>query len=174
MIFFDINEYQNLEGKRFKLPSLGGQWKVIFDFKPTEYVREERERIVMSLVLYHNNPRFKYLRLRLAIGSSKICLHSCDIVNHPTPVGESKITIESNELPEVGKWTRVEISHQKEDDKYFLYLTVGGKELGRKEVTSGELRGPAGTLVNIGKSNIENYLISIQPGLVRRLIALGK
>ena len=125
----------------------------------------------MSLVLYHNNRRIieqdKYLGL--AIGSSKICLHSCDIVNR-----ESKITIESNELPEVGKWTRVEISHQKEDDKYFLYLTVGGNELGRKEVTSGELRGPAGTLVNIGKSNIENYPISIQPGLVRRLIALGK
>ena len=123
----------------------------------------------MSLVLYHNNRRFKYLGL--AIGSSKICLHSCDIVNHPTPVGESKITIESNELPEVGKWTRVEISHQKEDDKYFLYLTVGGKELGRKEVTSGELRGPAGTVVN---GNIKNFPIPIQPGLFRRLIALGK
>ena len=127
----------------------------------------------MSLVLYHNNRRIieqdKYLGL--AIGSSKICLHSCDIVNHATPVGESQITIESNELPEVGKWTRVEISHQKEDDKYFLYLAVGGKELGRKEVTSGELRGPAGTVVN---GNIKNFPIPIQPGLFRRLIALGK
>ena len=174
MIFFDINEYQNLEEKRFKLPSLGGQWKVIFDFKPTEYVREERERIVMSLVLYHNNPRFKYLRVRLAIGSSKICLHSCDIVKDDVSryvQSTPKFTIESNELPEVGKWTRVEISHEKEDDKYFLYLAVGGKELGRKEVTSGELRGPAGTVVN---GNIKNFQIPIQPGLFRRLIALGK
>ena len=149
------------------MPSLGGQWKVIFDFKLTEYVQEERERIVMSLVLYHNSRRFKCLGL--AIGSSKICLHSCDIVNHPTPVGESKITIESNELPEVGKWTRVEISHEKEEDKYFLYLTVGGKELGKSDVTFAESRAapPASTFLHLN-------VTKTQPGFVRRLVALRK
>ena len=172
MIFFDTSENQLGRGRSFDLPPLGGQWKIIFDFKPTEYVQEERKRIVMSLVMSYNSRQFMFLEL--SVRSQKIFLRSYDMMYGRDPVGELKMTIESNELPEVDKWTRVEISHEKEDDKYFLYLTVGGNELGRKEVTSGELRGPAGTLVNIGKSNIENYPISIQPGLVRRLIALGK
>ena len=156
------------------MPSLGGQWKVIFDFKPTEYVREERERIVMSLVLYHNNRRFKYLGL--AIGSSKICLHSCDIVKDDVSryvQSTPKFTIESNELPEVGKWTRVEISHEKEEDKYFLYLTVGGKELGKSDITFAESRAapPTDTFLRIGTDDVRR---DTQPGFVRRLVALRK
>ena len=169
MIFFDTSENQLGRGRSFDLPPLGGQWKIIFDFKPTEYVQEERKRIVMSLVMSYNSRQFMFLEL--SVRSQKIFLRSYDMMYGRDPVGELKMTIESNELPEVDKWTRVEISHEKEDDKYFLYLAVGGKELGRKEVTSGELRGPAGTVVN---GNIKNFPIPIQPGLFRRLIALGK
>ena len=167
MIFFDTNEHQIGEDRRFQLPPLGDQWKIFFDFKPTEYIQDEWQRIVVCLSLCHND-RQAAGYYSLVIGSPKIFLYMHNLV------GETEVAFESNELPAIDEWTRVEISHKKEEDKYFLYLTVGGNELGRKEVTSGELRGPAGTLVNIGKSNIENYPITIQPGLVRRLIALGK
>ena len=42
--------------------------------------------------------------------------------------------MESAQLPKVGEWTRIEISHEKTDDKFFLSLSVGGSEVGREEV----------------------------------------
>ena len=166
MVFFDTNEHQLGEKRLFELPPLGGQWKIIFDFKPTEYIQDERQRIVMSLGLGHNDHRVT--GYSLAIGSPKICL--CCRIKHPKASVHEVGLVESNEVPVVGDWTRVEISHEKEEDKYFLYLTVGGKELGRKDVTTEELRGAPGTLLCIG----ENDPGLIQPGFIRRLVALKK
>ena len=170
MIFFDINEHQI--GDKvccFQMPKLGDQWKIFFDFKPTEYIQDERLRTCVFLVLGHNDRRANCLGLAIR-GSSKIFLH-CGILHFGGVLdGEKEVAFESNELPVIDKWTRVEISHEKENDKYFLYLTVGGKELGRKDVTTEELRGAPGTLLCIG----ENDPGLIQPGFIRRLVALKK
>ena len=165
MIFFDTSEHQLGEKRLFELPPLGGQWKIIFDFKPTEYIQDERQRIVMSLVVGHNDPRVA--GYSLAIGPPKIFLR-CRI-KHPNASVHEVGSVESNELPVVGKWTRVEISHEMEEDKYFLYLTVGGKELGKSDVTFAESRAapPASTFLHL---NVRHT----QPGFVRRLVALRK
>ena len=166
MIFFDTNEHQLGEKRLFQLPPLGGQWKIIFDFKPTEYIQDERKRIVMSLGMGHNDQRVT--AYSLAIGSPKICL--CCRIKHPNAGVHS--VVESNELPVVGEWTRVEISHEKEEDKYFLYLTVGGKELGKSDITFAESRAapPTDTFLRIGTDDVRDT----HPGFVRRLVALRK
>ena len=167
LIFFDTSEHQLGEKRLFQLPPLGGQWKIIFDFKPTEYIQDGRKRIVMSLGLGHNDHRVT--GYSLAIGSPKIFLR-CRIM-HPNASAavHSVGKVESNELPVVGEWTRVEISREKEEDKYFLYLTVGGKELGKSDVTFAESRAapPASTFLHLN-------VTKTQPGFVRRLVALRK
>ena len=48
--------------------------------------------------------------------------------------------LESNQLPRIGEWTRMELSHEEEDGKFFLSFAVGGRELGRKEETDPKFR----------------------------------
>ena len=167
MIFFDINEHQI--GDKvccFQMPKLGDQWKIFFDFKPTEYIQDERQRIVMSLVVGHNDPRVA--GYSLTIGSPKISLR-CRIM-HPNASAavHSVGKVESNELPVVGEWTRVEISREKEEDKYLLYLTVGGKELGKSDITFTESRAAprTDTFLHLHRDT--------QPGFIRRLVVLRK
>ena len=76
----------------------------------------------------------------------------------------------STQLPKVGEWTRMEIGHEKVDDKYFLSLSVGGREVGRKEMVDPELRNPTDVQVCIG-SKIGR---SSSPGFIRRLVILEK
>ena len=166
MIFFDTSEHQLGEKRLFQLPALGDQWKIIFDFKPTEYIQDERQRIVMTLAVGHNDHRVT--GYSLVIGPPKIFLCCCRIM-HPDAGVQEVGLLESNELPVVGEWTRVEISREKEEDKYFLYLTVGGKELGKSDITFAESRAapPANTFLHL-------HVRDTHPGSVRRLVALRK
>ena len=78
------------------------------------------------------------------------------------------VRLGSNQLPKVGEWTRIEISREEIDGKYFLALSVGGKEVGRKEVS--EQR----ELVNV-KFVLGHYLREkCQLGFIRRLVVLEK
>ena len=45
----------------------------------------------------------------------------------------SKSCVASTQPPEAGEWTRIEMSHAEVDGKYFLSLSVGGREVGRME-----------------------------------------
>ena len=70
--------------------------------------------------------------------------------------------------PAVGEWTRIEVSHEEEDGKYFLSLAVGDAEVVKQEVTDLELRNLSGVKIMFGGLKIS------QPGCVRRLIVLQK
>ena len=76
----------------------------------------------------------------------------------------------STQLPKVGEWTRVEIGHEKVDEKYFLALSIGGREVGRKEVTDPKLRKLTDVKIGIGHWDEERR----QPGFIRRLVVLEK
>ena len=77
---------------------------------------------------------------------------------------EDPLVLESNQLPRIGEWTRIEVSH---DGEYFLSFAVGGRELGRKEKTDPEFREMADVRIYIGRHGI-------QPGFIRRLLVLQK
>ena len=83
---------------------------------------------------------------------------------------ETGAFLQSNQLPEVGEWTRIEMSHEEEDGKYFLSLSLGGKEVGREEVSDPLLRNLIDAQVTIGHSKRE----LTQPGFIRRLVILEK
>ena len=81
----------------------------------------------------------------------------------------SKSCVASTQPPEAGEWTRIEMSHEKVDGKYFLSLSVGGREVGRMEADP-RLRHLTLVKVVIGGGKLEFNL----PCLVRRLVVLEK
>ena len=88
-------------------------------------------------------------------------VHYIDESHNPIPATPF---LESSQLPEIGEWTRIEISHEEVESNYFLSWSVGGREVGREEA------GPdlkKLTDVKIGGG-------SYQPGFVRRLVVLEK
>ena len=62
------------------------------------------------------------------------------IINDNNQAQPERDVMSTQQLPKVGEWTRIEIGHEKVDEKYFLFLSVGGREVGRKEVTDPGLR----------------------------------
>ena len=151
-----------------EIPKLGNQWRVIHDFKPTEYLQAE------------NPPTTATLSLRVVfMGDNKTII----AIEFPFPkIGlahafhdenmerRTEYAVTSTQLPKVGEWTRVEIGHEKVDEKYFLALSVGGREVGRKEVSGPELRNLTDVNVYIGHPVEKNC----QPGFIRRLVVLEK
>ena len=77
--------------------------------------------------------------------------------------------VASTQPPEAGDWTRIEMSHKEVDGKYFLSLSVGGREVGRMEADP-RLRQLTLVKVFIGGGETKFN----QPCLVRRLVLLEK
>ena len=72
------------------------------------------------------------------------------------------------QLPKIGEWTRIVISHEEEGGKYYLSFGVGGTQMARKEVTDPELRNMSDVKIRIGKSNRP------QLGFIKGLVVLQK
>ena len=169
LVFFDTKEHQipNNLMTLAEIPKLGNQWRVIHDFKPTEYLQAE------------NPPTTATLSLRVVfMGDNKTII----AIEFPFPkIGlahafhdenmerRTEYAVTSTQLPKVGEWTRMEIGHEKVDGKFFLSLSVGGMEVGRKEVDDPGLRKPTDVKVRIG-----SLTQRIQPGFIRRLVVLEK
>ena len=149
------------------IPKLEAQWKIIHDFKPTEYFQ---------------NAKGGYLSLGLRCGG--VSREKAGIVFFPSILKLSTkagirsdeglptehLAIECNKIPPIGEWTRMEISHEKEDGKYFLSFSIGGTEVGRKEVAIPMFRERTNVKVIIGS----NKMGRSQPGFIRGLVVLQK
>ena len=100
------------------IPKLADQWKIIHDFKPTEYSDTAVASVWMS-----------------ASGSGRLDILSIYFDQSGVQLAGRSVGIpKSNQLPKLGEWTRIEISHEMEDGKYFVAFSVGGKEVGRTVV----------------------------------------
>ena len=73
-----------------------------------------------------------------------------------------------NQLPKIGEWTRIVISHEEEGGKYYLSLGVGGTQVARKEVTDPELRNMTDVKISAGNNNRP------QLGFIKGLVVLQK
>ena len=156
LVYFDTEEYQiKDEGVELvAISKLGTQWKIIHDFKPMELPPGPVLRFKISFWIHvAGNLPFT----ALAFSPSTIYLEF-----------EDNILFESNQLPKVGEWTRIEIGYEKgENGKLFLTFTVGGKML----ATMDYLGGFEFTDVRIGiGANHQDF----QPGFIRRLVVLEK
>ena len=148
-----------------RLPKLASQWKIIHDFKATEYLQTFQQP--GSLCVRVEKP-FRHGLVGLCFSFPKIVLAHSILRENNQP--EKGVFLQSNQLPEVGEWTRIEISHEEVEGKYFLSLSVGGREVGREEVTDPQLRELTDAKVTIGHNDRELS----QPGYIRRLVVLEK
>ena len=165
LLFFDIkDQLYPLEGERKVLahiPKLGTQWKIIHEFNPTEYLKEHSAGLVVSA----GKPLHSYISIDFLFPNI-YCYYGVHETANTTPAFS---TMESLQLPKIGEWTRIEISHEEVDGKYFLSFSVGGREAGRMEAGQA-LRKLTDVSVTIG--HLEG--VQTQPGFVRRLLILEK
>ena len=99
--------------------------------------------------------------------STTLLMHT-DLGNNMLQQAEPLPAVTSNKLPKIGEWTRIEMTHEEVDGRYFLSLSVGGKEWGREEVTNTELGSLTDVTVCTGLGQYS------QPGFIRRLVVLHK
>ena len=102
------------------------------------------------------------------VSSSKTLLMHTGLGNNMPHHAEPLPAVTRNKLPKIGEWTRIEMTHEKVDGKYFLSLSVGGKDWGREEVTNTELGSLTDVTVCTGLGQYS------QPGFIRRLVVLQK
>ena len=106
------------------IPKLRPQWKVFLDFQPTSFPQDEQPHVAFAVSCRVNAG--SVVVLAIAFKGSRVFLVQDDLI-------EADILVESSSLPKIGEWTRIEISHEEAEDKFYLGLTVGGVLLGRRE-----------------------------------------
>ena len=155
------------------------QWKIIHDFKPTEYLSQADSvdclggLYVAKIHSFIHSPLIPLSAWWLVavwfnVTSSTTLLMHTDLGNNMLQQAEPLPSVTSNKLPKIGEWTRIEMTHEKVDGKYFLSLSVGGKDWGREEVTNTELGRLSDVTVCTG---LGQYT---QSGFIRRLVVLQK
>ena len=157
LAFFDTRE-QDLPEKEMsfaKIPKLAPEWKIIFELKVQLMVdaielRIRYGEIVSQLITTFVNSG---IQLRQIIWD--------DDLNQPTVR-----VIQSNIKPKIGEWTKIEISHEKVGDEYFLAFSVDGREVGMAEVLDPELRNLTDLEIMTKGAETE--------GVIRRVIVLEK
>ena len=95
-----------------------------------------------------------------------VLTHLVSGLHNPVQAG----AVVSSQLPKVGEWSRIEMTHERINDKCFLSLTVGGRHLGREDATNPELRKLTDVKVCCGNFQEEHC----QPGFIRGLVVLEK
>ena len=163
MVFFDIEEHLVLlqEHMLAEIPKLGTQWKIIHEFKPTKYIQHGISVWRSGLVVKAGDPVHSRLVIAFKFPNISVFHHiyeGDDLFLAPS-------TMSSTQLPKVGEWTKLELSHEEVDGKYFLSFSVGGREVGRKEAGP-ELRNLTDVKIGVGRPR--------QPGFIRRLVVLEK
>ena len=93
-------------------------------------------------------------------------LHLLKEDNQP-PVRQGRQLV-IKQLPKIGEWTRIVISHEEEAGKYYLSFGVGGTQVARKEVTDPELRDMSDVKIRIGNGGRP------QLGFIKGLVVLQK
>ena len=164
LLYFDFEEHQ-IPTPRLALarvPKLGPQWRIIHDFKPTEYHVEH----ALSFKFVANDP-LGGCCIRIGLHSTKIILQLQQLSFDLDQANVEDI-VESSQLPKIGEWTKIEVGHEKVDGKFFLYLSIGGREVGRTDDIDPRLRKLTDVSVHLGLANQQ----FCQPGFIRRLVVL--
>ena len=164
LLFFDVGEHptDNLPCKRLAtIPKLATQWRVMYEFKPTATAHASKSCPSFGLYSLVNE---QVLVIEVSCTSSSIFLG----IGSERP-GVEVDSVESSQVPEIGKWTRIVISHEERDGKYFLALSVGGQEVGKTEAHPDFKK----LAVELEAGGVDGGLIA-QPGFIRRLAVVGK
>ena len=166
--YFDIGEHliDDKSTTLAEIPKLGPNWKVIHDFQPTDYLTAEYldGNVPRGLWVILDHAWESYL---LTFPPDGVQLWSFSIL------GADKLA-QSNQLPPIGEWTRIEMTHEidEEAEKYFISVSVGGREVMKREVVREEDDYPLGQQMGVTIClGDRNYQL---PGSIRGLIVLEK
>ena len=165
LLFFDVGEHSTNDvpsKKLAEIPKLGTQWRVMYDFKPTATAHASKFCPSFALGSWENE---QVLVIEVACTSSSILLG----IDSDSP-GVEPGSVQSSQVPEVGQWTRIEISHEDRDGKYFLALSVGGQEVGKTEAHP-DLKKLTDVQLYAGAAGGG---VIPQHGFIRRLAVVGK
>ena len=171
LVHFDTAEHEitDEETLLLSIPKLATPWKIIHEFKPTDY----------SLTpdpIYNSLPPNTSLIITTSSGQYffGVQFNDPNIGLHILDYSNTFDWFESDHLPELGEWTRIEISLEEgeEDGKHIISLSVGGKDSLRKEVKLGDrlLSELDGIEIYMGGTDMGHH----QPGYIRGLVVLEK
>ena len=154
LVFFDTEEHEVTAEKSTlaHIPKLADQWKIIFDFKPTDYPTTRG-----SLHLVWMTSRNSDYTIGINFWRGTMFLE-----------GNDSYGLRRDQLPKLFEWTRMEFSHEEEDGKYFIILSVGGKEVGRTVTEDFDFENLEDVKIHTGGGDWG------QPGFMRGLLVLEK
>ena len=159
LVFFDTREHELSQQKMSfaEIPKLAPQWKIIFEFKlKAQLMVDDIElRICFGELFSSLITAFVNSGIRLDQIIWDDDLHQASARN-----------IKSNIKPKIGEWTKIEISHERLGDQYFLAFSVDGREVGRTEGLDPELRNLTDLEIMTDGAETE--------GVIRRVIVLEK
>ena len=144
------------------IPRLEAQWKIILEFKPTEFSQLDRDLDILEITYdnWINDGGIPNLAMSVEPRHLNLGLHGPDCSG----------TEFRMDLPRLQEWTRMEISHVEEGGQYFLSFTVGGQtKRSQAYQDKGNLRNLTGVKIFIGSEFWKH-----QPGFVRGLLVLDQ
>ena len=142
---------------------MASEWKIIQDFKPTDYPASIHPRTILSL----SSSSTQGFMLELNVLPTKIAI---DLASTGGSVVEG---VSSNHVPKLNKWNRIEITYEEDGGKYFLSVSVNDKNSNKEEVTDNfDLGSPR---VNFNEIEImAGYEYEHQPGVIKGITVLEK
>ena len=151
------------------ISKLGPQWKVFHYFQPTCFSNDETPHSAFAISC-RVGPASTVI-LAIACTGSRIFLAQCtgDEAGPAGAVPDMRLLnqIESSSaLPKIGEWTRIGISHEEVDGKFYVALSKDDIQLGRKEAHP-ELRRMTDFEVGFGGAGA-----TTQRGFLRRVALL--
>ena len=166
MRYFDLGEHL-INGPALttlaKIPNLAAQWKVIHEFNPTEYLKDSRIAIWV---------KFADECYSLAFSPDGVGLLFDEEI-HGGTIQNVIAATQPDQLPLIGEWTRIEITHavDEETGKYAISVSIAGIEVMKEvELFDWESLGMDAT---IGLGDPYSRELSM-PGVVRGLAVLEK
>ena len=151
------------------ISKLGPQWKVFHDFQPTCFSQDETPHLVFAISC-RVGPA-STVGLAIACTGSRILLLQCtgDEAGPAGAVLDTQLVNQigsSSALPKIGEWTRIGISHEEVDGRFYVALSKDDIQLGRKEAHP-ELQRMTDFEVGFGGAGA-----TTQRGFLRRVVLL--
>jgi len=165
LAYYDPDEHKitNNATTVARISKMASEWKIIQDFKPTDYPASIHPRTILSL----SSSSTQGFMLELNVLPTKIAI---DLASTGGSVVE---VVSSNHVPKLNKWNRIEITYEEEGGKYFLSVSVNDKNSNKEEVTDNfDLGSPR---VNFNEIEImAGYEYEHQPGVIKGITVLEK
>ena len=123
MVFFDIEEHQiPTEGGHkilADIPKLGTQWKIIYELNSTECLQSgDPAKGTLGLGVIAGDPIHSGIFMGFLPPNVRL-VHG--IYEGPNSIQATPF-LESSQLPEIGEWTGIEISHEEASGAQVFYL----------------------------------------------------